>query len=138
MTSKACLSMSVSAGRPKSDGVKPEAAVTLIFDCSGRGGGREHLLLALAQDAINSRHPRSRVAAKTLSMNVKTRRWKDGTGRVGRGRARSSRLAVEPTDDQHVAGPEGIERRLTHGLPHRRHGRGHRYRRGPSHRQSGS
>jgi hypothetical protein len=67
------------------------------------------LLLALAQDAINSRHPCSRVAAKTLSMNVKTRRWKDGTGRVGRKRARSSRLAVEPTEDQHVAGPEGIE-----------------------------
>jgi cell division protein FtsZ len=29
-------------------------------------------------------------------------------------------------------------RRFTHGLPHGRHGRGHRHRRSPSHRQSSS
>jgi hypothetical protein len=48
---------------------------------------------------------------KRCQMNVKTRRWKDGTGRVGRKRARSSRLALEPTEDQHVAGRRGSNSR---------------------------
>jgi hypothetical protein len=87
--------------------VQPDAAVTLIRP-RRRARGLATCSRAGCDQFTTSVQPSCRQNAVN---EVKKRRWKDGTGRVGRKRARSSRLAVEPTDDQHVAGPRGSNSR---------------------------